>query len=165
MRRHRWCAVERLLNQVLTTSRRLTASSDFTRTLHRGVRVKVHDLVVHVLIPPAEWPDVSGRRVDVAAPAPARFGFIVSKKVGNAVTRHAVSRRLRVACASVAGDTVAEARVVIRAFPSAADRGVEDLTAQVRRALRKAAALSPAAVSADDAVDDSVDVSQKVGQS
>lgn len=116
-------------------STRLKRSSDFTRTLDRGVRVSARDLLITVAPLAARWPDPRGVRTDVAAFGGPRLGLIVSKKVGNAVTRHAVARRLRHAFAGsrdVLGTS--EAYVVIRARPSAARRTSTDLERQLRQA-------------------------------
>lgn len=48
--------------------------------------------------------------------SPVRFGFIVAKTVGNAVTRNRVKRRLR-AIASETLDRMSSTDVVIRALP------------------------------------------------
>lgn len=67
--------------------------------------------------------------------APARFGFVVSKAVGGAVTRNLVKRRLRALAAEgiLAGLTGAD--VVVRALPGAAEapyaRLRADLVAQL----------------------------------
>ena len=76
-------------------SHRISRRSDFSRTLKRGVRISAHDVVVHLLVTPREWPDAAGRRVDVATTGGPWLGLIVSKAVGSAVTRHRVARRLR----------------------------------------------------------------------
>lgn len=74
---------------------------------------------------------------------PARFGFIVSKAVGNAVTRNLVRRRLK---------TIVERRiaagfdgidVVFRALPSIAGATFEELEAEIERALRRVERLRP----------------------
>jgi len=51
---------------------------------------------------------------------PARAGFVVSKKVGDAVTRNRVKRRLRHLTAARLGELQAD--VVIRALPLAASQ-------------------------------------------
>lgn len=70
-----------------------------------------------------------------------RMGLVVSKAVGNAVTRHAVSRRLRHVTGTIFDDTTLDpgACVVIRALPAAADATSKELDADVRRALRRLA--------------------------
>ncbi|GAA4743523.1 ribonuclease P protein component [Gordonia alkaliphila] len=115
-------------------STRLQRSSDFTRTLDKGVRVSARDLTINVLPLPARWPDSTDARSDVAVFGGPRLGLIVSKKVGNAVTRHAVARRLRHAFAqsrSALGSS--EAYVVVRARPSAAACSSTDFERQLRR--------------------------------
>jgi ribonuclease P protein component len=76
-----------------------------------------------------------------AEPRAARFGFIVSKAVGNAVTRNTVRRRLKAACAEALPGVRDGADVVIRALPSSATASFQDLRAEVTRCLaRKAGA-------------------------
>ena len=116
-------------------STRLQRSSDFTRTLDQGVRVSARDVMVHIAPLSAQWPDPSGVRTDVAAFGGPRLGLIVSKKVGNAVVRHAVARRLRHAFAATRDSLpTAEAYVVVRARPSAAKCSTADLVPQLRNA-------------------------------
>ncbi|QIS23863.1 ribonuclease P protein component [Nocardia terpenica] len=105
---------------------RLHHRADFSRTVRRGRRIGRPDLVVYVL--------VSADAVRVGGP---RFGLIVSKAVGNAVVRHRVARRLRHICADLVGVLPAEADVVIRAMPGAAQADSADLDRQMRGALRK----------------------------
>ena len=116
-------------------STRLKRSSDFTRTLDKGVRVSARDLLVSVAPLAARWPDPRNVRPDVAAFGGPRLGLIVSKKFGDAVTRHAVARRLRHAFAG-SRDALgtSEAYVVVRARPSSAHRTSTELEHQLRRA-------------------------------
>ncbi|WP_132992628.1 ribonuclease P protein component [Gordonia zhaorongruii] len=114
-------------------TRRISRRSDFTRTLAKGVRVSAHDLVIHLAPTPTAWPDASGVRPDVAMNGGPWLGLIVSKKVGNAVTRHAVARRLRHAFEEARVDLPnTETFVVLRAHPSIAKRSTIQLTAQLR---------------------------------
>lgn len=75
-----------------------------------------------------------------------RFGFIVAKTVGNAVTRNRVRRRLKAICHQIlTGElgvrgSFSGLDLVIRALPSAADASFDDLRSDVARAVRKAVA-------------------------
>lgn len=72
---------------------------------------------------------------------PARFGFIVSKQVGSAVTRNTVRRRLKAVCAEELPGVRHGADVVIRALPASATAPFPSLRDEVVRCLsRKAAA-------------------------
>jgi ribonuclease P protein component len=53
--------------------------------------------------------------------APSRFGFIVAKSVGNAVTRNLVRRRMRAAGREALLDISPGVDVVIRALPASAE--------------------------------------------
>ncbi len=90
-------------------------ASDFRETTRRGLRAARPTLVLHVRA--------------VESP-PSRVGFVVSKAVGNAVTRNRVKRRLRhLVVPLLAGSRDVE--VVVRALPAAAtqpDRLAADLT-------------------------------------
>lgn len=66
-----------------------------------------------------------------------RFGLIVSKAVGPAVTRHRVARRLRHICTDVLGELTETTDVVIRALPGAAGATSADLSIQLRSGLKK----------------------------
>ena len=65
---------------MLPVESRLTSSEDFRACVRRGVRVGRPTLVVHAR--------------STACPQ-SRAGFVVSKAVGNAVTRNRVKRQLR----------------------------------------------------------------------
>lgn len=71
-----------------------------------------------------------------------RVGLVVSKAVGNAVTRHAVSRRLRHTAGRIIADEGATGlrpgmSVVLRALPAAATATSGELERDVRHALRR----------------------------
>lgn len=70
-----------------------------------GVRAGRHTLVVHA------------RRTD---DPPSRAGFVVSKAVGDAVTRNRVKRQLRHLVAARLPHTPQPVAVVVRALPAAA---------------------------------------------
>ncbi|MET8773747.1 ribonuclease P protein component [Nocardia sp. NPDC004654] len=123
---------------------RLHHRADFSRTVRRGQRIGRRDLVVHALVHGYDGvvgsderhsaPVATGALVRVGGP---RFGLIVSKAVGSAVIRHRVARRLRHMCAEVISDLPAEADIVIRALPGAANAESDELLRQLRSGLRK----------------------------
>ncbi|MDQ1123945.1 ribonuclease P protein component [Microbacterium trichothecenolyticum] len=71
---------------------------------------------------------------------PPRFGFIVSRQVGSAVTRNTVRRRLKAVCAEALPSMRGGASIVIRALPSAATVDYSTLRADVVRCLQRKAA-------------------------
>ncbi len=73
-------------------------------------------------------------------PPPVRFGFSVSRAVGNAVIRNRVRRRLRHLAAERLGRLPAGATVVVRALPAAADRDFHELGRDLDAALDAARA-------------------------
>lgn len=111
---------------MLARTARLSSSDDFRRATSSGVRVGRPTLVVHAT-------RVRGR-TDV------RVGFVVSKQVGNAVTRNRVKRRLRHLAAGQLPSTPAGVDVVVRALPRSAHARTElagDLTSSWTRAVDK----------------------------
>lgn len=67
-----------------------------------------------------------------------RFGLVVSKAVGDSVTRHRVSRRLRHIAADLMGGLDSDLMVVIRANPASATASHDDLVRDFRKALEVA---------------------------
>lgn len=68
---------------------------------------------------------------------PARFGYIISKKVGNAVIRNRIRRRLKGISDSLLQSGVTGMDVVIRALPAAAGATFAQLNDEVQRQIRK----------------------------
>nr|WP_296776691.1 ribonuclease P protein component [Rhodococcus sp. (in: high G+C Gram-positive bacteria)] len=114
---------------MLPEPHRLHRSADFSRAVRRGRRMGRQDLVVHAFT----RDDVSS----VFSVGESRFGLIVSKAVGPAVTRHRVARRLRHICSQLLPEVPETADIVIRALPGAADLSSRDLHRQVRSGLKK----------------------------
>lgn len=111
---------------MLPRASRLNVSEDFHRTIRRGVRVGRPTLVLHLGAAPG--------RDEV------RVGLVVSKAVGNAVTRNRVKRRLRHLAAEHLASTPAGCDIVLRALPRAAQQPAElasDLTGAWSKALRR----------------------------
>ena len=98
---------------------RLQKNRAFQYVYHRGKSVSCRDLVLL---------RAKGRGVKV--------GFSVSKKVGNAVTRNLVKRRLRECFRPFLGDVKSGLYVVI-ARPSAAKATFQGLQKQTRTLLEK----------------------------
>lgn len=93
---------------MLPRRHRLTDRSTYAVAIRRGRRVKSGAVVGHLLL-----------GTDCAD---ARIGLIVSKKVGNSVKRHRVSRILRHAAADQLTQLGPGTVLVLRALPGAADR-------------------------------------------
>jgi ribonuclease P protein component len=108
---------------VLPAQYRMTRSAEFGTTVSLGVRAVQPDLVVHA-------------RRSAEADGP-RIGLVVAKSVGNAVTRHRVSRQLRHVARSVLDDLDARDRVVIRALPGSRHALSARLEQELRAALAR----------------------------
>lgn len=87
---------------MLAKSARLRTAEEFRATTRRGIRCGRPSLVLHML------------RTDTP---PSRAGFVVSKTVGNAVTRNRVKRQLRHLVADRLRQTPFALDVVVRALP------------------------------------------------
>ena len=68
---------------------------------------------------------------------PARFGFVVSKAVGNAVVRNRVKRRLRHLAGAALPGLPGGTRVVVRALPAAAQTSYAELGSDLDRCLTR----------------------------
>ena len=66
------------------------------------------------------------------------FGFCVSKKLGNAVTRNQVKRRMREAVRSVLSDIKQGSRIILIARNPILDIGFDEIRADICYVLRKA---------------------------
>ena len=109
---------------MLARANRVKTPDEFRQILRRGRRVGGTLLVAHTL-------RTDGR--------PARFGFVVGRAVGNAVVRNRVKRRLReIARGLLPGLSVGTA-VVVRALPPAASGTYDELSAELRQFLDRAA--------------------------
>ncbi|MFT4109694.1 ribonuclease P protein component [Propionicimonas sp.] len=112
---------------MLPAESRLRNAADFRDTIRQGVRCGRGSLVLHA------------RRSSLGS---SRAGFVVSKAVGNAVTRNRVKRRLRHLAAGELGSAPVVVDVVVRALPAAAAAAdlAEDLHAALSTCLDRLAA-------------------------
>lgn len=69
-----------------------------------------------------------------------RFGLTVTKKLGNAVVRNRIRRRLKAVLQQVAGDAALDHDYVVIARAPAVDHAFEDLKADMVRALARVVA-------------------------
>ncbi|KQT90900.1 hypothetical protein ASG49_14370 [Marmoricola sp. Leaf446] len=111
---------------MLPSSHRLTAPQQFRAVVRRGRRSGGPVVVVHLLVPD------SGEVV-----ATPRAGFVVSKAVGNAVTRNLVKRRLRHLVADRVDWLPDHSLLVVRALPAAAEASYDDLGRELDRGLQR----------------------------
>jgi ribonuclease P protein component len=111
---------------VLARPNRLTRGAEYKAVVRRGRRCATAHTVTYI----------TATGEDRAA----RFGFIVSKQVGHAVTRNTVRRRLKAVCAEALPGVGAGSDVVIRALPNAGTAAFGELRAEVTRCLARSAA-------------------------
>ena len=108
---------------------RLTDSSEFEKVYKQGTAYRGKLFSVHA------FPNELGT---------LRLGLSVSKKVGNAVVRNTLRRRLREIFASVAPEAGRDLDLVVSARPAARDAGFEDLRVEFSKALSKLRVLDQA---------------------
>lgn len=116
---------------MLPAPSRLRRRPEFAAAVRHGRRVGRARLVVHL--------EVSNS--DDASALP-RAGFVVSRTVGDAVTRNRVKRRLRHVVRDRLAALPSGARLVVRALPPAAEATsaelARDLDSALERAMRRA---------------------------
>src|SRR5215212_2978957 len=101
---------------------RLTDSPEFERVYRRGTAYRGKLFSVHAF--PNEF-------------STPRLGLSVSRRVGNAVTRNAVRRRLRELFYSTLDAVPGSWDLVVSARPAAAEAGLRELHEEFATALRK----------------------------
>ena len=103
-------------------STRLTDSPEFERAYRRGAACRSKLFSVHA------FPNELGT---------PRLGLSVSRKVGNAVTRNAVRRRLREVFHTAFSEIPGNWDLVVSARPAAAEASLRELREEFARALGK----------------------------
>ena len=99
---------------MLKRANRVVTGDDFRTTVRKGRRVATPHALIYIARTDAE--------------TPTRLGFIVSKAVGNAVTRNLVTRRLRSIGHEVVVTRPTGSDLVVRALPGS--QGVSWTTLQ-----------------------------------
>lgn len=102
---------------------RITRGDDYRRIVRHGNRVGGAFCITHAVLHVTEGSES------------ARFGFIVAKSVGNAVTRNRVRRRLKSIAERQLAAGFTGADVVFRALPASANATFLQLEEEVVRAL------------------------------
>jgi ribonuclease P protein component len=102
----------------------VTSGADYRTIVRRGRRSNTGTAVVSALAGPAD--------------APTRFGFIVSKKVGNAVTRNLVRRRLKAVSAGLLPTVPPGTSIVIRVLPGMEQTPWDTLQREIASAVTRA---------------------------
>lgn len=105
----------------------MRTAGEFSNTVRSGARSGRRNVVLY-----------ARSRIEEGAEARSRFGFIVSKAVGNAVARNLVKRRLRAVAAEALVNQGHTYDVVVRALPSAAQATWAELSVEVSEAITAA---------------------------
>ncbi|QHC68331.1 ribonuclease P protein component [Rathayibacter sp. VKM Ac-2759] len=110
---------------MLARANRIVHGGEYRTVVRRGVRSTGPHTVTYVR--------------KTSGSSPARFGFIVAKTVGSAVTRNTVRRRLKAVAFEMVGVTDPGTEIVIRALPGSADAPWPELREEVVAAMSRAA--------------------------
>ena len=106
-----------------SAAHRLTGGAGFWLAIRTGRRAGSDTLVLHLA------------RTDEVGPP--RIGFVVSRAVGNAVTRNRVRRRLRELVRGGREALPSGSLLVVRALPSAAGASYAELRSDLTRCLSR----------------------------
>jgi ribonuclease P protein component len=115
---------------MLPAPHRLRSRAEFARVSSDGRRANGRYVVVSVAVDPVA--------VDSAGPRPPRVGFAVSRRVGNSVVRHRVTRRLRHAARPLLAGLPGGALVLVRALPAAATADFTSMENDLAKTLNSA---------------------------
>lgn len=111
---------------MLAGANRITSGSDYKAVVRRGLRFVGPHTVTYV----------RKSREGV----PVRFGFIVAKNVGGAVSRNRVRRRLKAASYEILSSVRPGTDIVVRALPTSLDASWPVLKSELSEAIVKGGA-------------------------
>ena len=131
------CRIRPVDDHVLPQPLRLRRAPEFLLAVRRGRRSARPTLVAHVWQPATGDVTADSGLVSSAVAPPARVGFVVGRKVGSAVTRNRVKRRLRHLMRPRIDSLAGGSLCVIRALPAAASADYRELERDLHAALRK----------------------------
>ena len=123
---------------------RVTQGSDYRHIVRRGNRVGGAYCITHAVFDVADTVLHPGNPGEPEGGRPARYGFIISKAVGNAVTRNLIRRRLKTIVDQRIAQGETDIDVVFRALPASAEASFpvleQEVNASLDRLVRKRAA-------------------------
>jgi ribonuclease P protein component len=131
---------------MLPASARVRSRTEHRLVATRGRRARRGPLVVHLLVDPVGSPDGTPRAAELSLvpdPPPARAGVVAGRKVGPAVVRNRVKRRLRELLRIRLPELPAGTLLVVRALPGAGAADFATLGNALDAALRSCERVAP----------------------
>lgn len=110
---------------------RVTRGEDYRRIVRTGNRVGGAFCITYA-VSRASSDENEQNQAEVV---PARFGYIISKAVGNAVMRNLVRRRMKSVSQSMIHNGVSDVDIVFRALPAAATATFSELRQGMQKAV------------------------------
>lgn len=108
---------------MLARKNRVVSADDYRATVRSGRKSGSRFVTVYVRSP--------------GSSSQSRFGFIVSKSIGNAVQRNLMRRRLKSVCAGILGTVPSGVDFVIRLLPGAAQAPWANLEQEITGTLAR----------------------------
>lgn len=122
----------------MAAKHRIRRGADYRAVVRTGYRVGGKHCLAHaVLLYPETDQKQNVSRETLAADLTPRFGFIITKAVGKAVTRNLVRRRMQSICDEAVREGFNGATVVFRVFPQAAAASYQELRDSVLKQLNR----------------------------
>ena len=104
----------------------MTRGEDYRQVVRNGTRVGGAYCITYAV-----------RRSGDDTTDPARFGYIISKAVGNAVVRNRTRRRMKFVTDELLRAGVSDVDIVFRALPASANAGFAELQQEMLRSVAK----------------------------
>lgn len=107
---------------------RVTRGDDYRRIVRTGNRVGGAFCITYAV----------SHSHDTEHPGdPARFGYIISKSVGNAVVRNLIRRRMKSVTEEMIHNGIADVDIVFRAIPAAATASFAELKQEMHTSISR----------------------------